>query len=274
MHSSLPRQLENFNFGNWSLLIKLFESLERRVLRSCDALIVIDSELEAYVRGFDLKAEPVRIENLALHLYSQAMIPDSIQQLKQKLLLNGRLPVVYTGTFERYQGLEMLLESIRTVKTFVPEVFFIFVGGKPYQIQALLAQTRQEQVEKHVYFTGIVPIHEAMAYLELAEVVVSSRVSGTAVPLKIYSYLQAGKPILATRLPAHTQVLNDEIALLVEPTAAALAMGIVKLLRTPALRESLGEKAQQFAREHHHGADNLTKVDNLYRNLQPMSALS
>jgi hypothetical protein len=49
MHSSLPRQLENFNYGNNRVLIRLFEILERWVLRTCTAVITIGSDLAAYV---------------------------------------------------------------------------------------------------------------------------------------------------------------------------------------------------------------------------------
>jgi glycosyltransferase involved in cell wall biosynthesis len=74
--------------------------------------------------------------------------------------------------------------------------------------------------------------------------------------MKSYSYLAAGKAILATRIPAHTDVLDDECALLVEPTASNLAEGLRALFDDPILRERLGEAAkrrgeQSYSREHH-----------------------
>ena len=44
---------------------------------------------------------------------------------------------------------------------------------------------------------------------------VSPRIRGTNTPLKIYSYLRSGKPIVATDLLTHTQVLSPEVARLV-----------------------------------------------------------
>ncbi|NIP26552.1 MAG: glycosyltransferase family 4 protein, partial [Phycisphaerae bacterium] len=84
-----------------------------------------------------------------------------------------------------------------------------------------------------------------------AEILVSPRTEGTSVPLKIYSYLQSGKPIVATRLPAHTQVLDDSMAVLVEPTSESLAEGIVCLMKNKEFGYRLGEKAQQVSREHY-----------------------
>ena len=73
---------------------------------------------------------------------------------------------------------------------------------------------------------GIVPPEEAIAYLTIAEVLVSPRADGTSIPLKIYSYLHSGKPIVATKYGVHTQLLSDKIAYLSEPTKESLAEGI------------------------------------------------
>ena len=55
-------------------------------------------------------------------------------------------------------------------------------------------------------------------FLDAADVLVSPRSRGTNTPLKIYQYLRSGRPIVATRLLTHTQVLSDEIAILTAPT--------------------------------------------------------
>ena len=56
-----------------------------------------------------------------------------------------------------------------------------------------------------------------MVYLAYAAVLISPRLDGTTTPLKIYSYLHANKPIVATNITAHTQLLSPETAVLVEP---------------------------------------------------------
>jgi glycosyltransferase involved in cell wall biosynthesis len=46
-------------------------------------------------------------------------------------------------------------------------------------------------------------------------------------PLKIYEQLDSGKPLVATRIPSHTQVLNEEVAFLADPQPGAFAEQIV-----------------------------------------------
>jgi len=67
----------------------------------------------------------------------------------------------------------------------------------------------------------------------MADVLTSPRTAGTNTPLKVYEQLMSGKPLVATRIPAHTQVLSDEHAFLVEPTVEDLARGIIEALSNP-----------------------------------------
>jgi len=93
---------------------------------------------------------------------------------------------------------------------------------------------------------------------------VSPRIAGTSIPLKIYSYLHAGKAILATRVPAHSQVLNDEIALLVDPTPQALAEGVLRLAGDPEVRRGLAQNSKDFARRRYDLAVYTSDLEALY----------
>jgi glycosyltransferase involved in cell wall biosynthesis len=77
-----------------------------------------------------------------------------------------------------------------------------------------------------------------------------------------------GKPILATRLPAHTMVLDDSTALLVEPEAAAFVEGLLALIRNPELRQQIGLRGQALAREKFDAASYLEKLRRVYQGLE------
>jgi len=269
MHSSLPKQLANFNFGNVWPIVKLFETLENAVIKSCDALITIGSDLEEHARTIKPSVKQVMIENLPMQHTGAEMDDGLVEQLRAQLNLAGKVPIVYTGTFERYQGLDLLLESAAIVKQQHPEAIFVMVGGKPHQVEQWKAEARRLNLGESMIFTGIVPVDKVRAYMELADILVSPRTEGLSVPLKIYTYLHSGKPIVATRLLAHTLVLNDETAVLAEPNKDAYAEGILKLLRDPALRERVGAAAQKLAAEQYDPANYKTKLERIYREVQP-----
>ena len=101
-------------------------------------------------------------------------------------------------------------------------------------------------------------------YLAAIDNLVSPLSRGKNTPLKIYSYLRSGKPIVATRLLTHTQVLDDDIAMLTEPEPEAFAGGIVALLRDPKLAARLGDNARRRADEKYSYEKYLEKTRRLF----------
>jgi glycosyltransferase involved in cell wall biosynthesis len=264
MHSSLPRQLANSKYGHWPLVVRLFKLLERWSLQTCDAALTIDADLEAYVCAIRPDIRQARVENLAISSKQKETELSVINSLKDNGNLNSKAAVVYTGTFEPYQGVDLLLASAQRVMALYPRVVFVLVGGSPVQIAHWRQVARERGIADCTVFVGTVPLDEAIDYLAIADVLVSPRSEGTSVPLKIYSYLHSGKPIVATNSAAHTQVLNDEIAVLVEPTSEALAGGILVLLQDPELGRRIGTAAREFAEARYSFKDYVAKLAQIY----------
>jgi glycosyltransferase involved in cell wall biosynthesis len=269
MHSSLSQQLGNFGYGKYRPLVKLFEMLERWTVRTCDGVITVSANLEQRVRAINPTVNVLRIENIPLEAILAGSCRYSAVELKQRLGLNGHFPIVYTGSLERYQGIDLLIESADFVIKRYPDIKFVFVGGSSEQTAYWKNELRKRGLEDWVLFVGVVPTDEVSTYLEMAEILVSARTRGTLVPLKIYSYLLSGKPIVATDVHAHTEVLNRDIAVLVEPTKEAFGQGILELIQSPELRRCLGSRAHRHAEANYGWPDYLAKVDHIYQTLQP-----
>lgn len=247
MHSSLPRQLEKFRFGDWWPIVNLFERLERKVILSADAVITIDEDLEAHVKTINPRVHCINIVNLAVQDLLNLQEPDLVQKHKARLWLEGRFPIVYTGTLERYQGIGLLIDSMRIVRQSHAEALLIIVGGTPEQVAYWQDYVNALRLNDVVVFTGRVTLDESLDFIDLAEILVSPRTDGTATPLKIYSYVRSGKPIVATNVRAHAQILHDEVAVIVEPTGEAFAEGLVRVIESPELRASLSQQVQSLA---------------------------
>jgi glycosyltransferase involved in cell wall biosynthesis len=89
------------------------------------------------------------------------------------------------------------------------------------------------------------------AYLAQADFLVSPRVKGKNTPMKIYSYLDSGKALLATNLPTHTQVLTEDVAMLAAPSPRDFSRGVLRLAEDRALRQKLGQAGKQLIAERH-----------------------
>src|SRR5215203_2734079 len=220
MHSSLPQQLTNFAFSRSRTLSRLFGWMERFVIRKSRVVIVICPHLEQTVREIDGTVPTVLIENSPGS--GEAPVAGSGARIRQELGLEPAGPIVlYTGTFEAYQGLDLLFAAAAQVGRERPDVRFVLAGGRPEQIAAARNQAAAAGAARSVVFAGQRPADEIPAYLDAADVLVSPRSNGTNTPLKIYQYLRAGRPIVATRLLTHTQVLTDEVAFLTDATPDA-----------------------------------------------------
>ena len=122
-------------------------------------------------------------------------------------------------------------------------------------------------LQEHVLFLDVVSPAQSMVYLAYAAVLISPRLDGTTTPLKIYSYLHANRPIVATNITAHTQVLSPETAILVEPNKDAFAGGILRVLRDPELAECIAKNAHELARQKFTHQDYISKVRQIYQSL-------
>ncbi len=249
MHSSLPEQLSNFRFSRSRLLRWLFDVGERWCIRGSDAVIVICPYLKDVVGRVDPDRPSFLIENSPLAESGEPAGAAEVSNLRRSLGLDNAKIILYTGTFEAYQGFELLMDAIQKVVQQEPQAHLLMVGGHPEQVRDAEQLARNKGLEGKVTFTGQRPPSEMTLYLSVGDILVSPRSRGTNTPLKIYSYLRAGKPIVATRLLTHTQVLNDDVAALTEPQPEAFAEAMVALIREPERARNLGQNARRLSEE-------------------------
>jgi glycosyltransferase involved in cell wall biosynthesis len=246
MHSSLPQQLSNFAFSRSRALKWAFTWMERFVIRRSRVVVVICPHLQEVVRGIEPAVPSVLIENAPGS--GDTPVAGSGAGIREQLDLPADAPVVlYTGTFEAYQGLDLLFDAARHVIGRRPDAKFVLAGGRPAQIAIAREQAQKAGIAGATIFAGQRPAEEVPLFLDAADVLVSPRSTGTNTPLKIYQYLRSGRPIVATRLLTHTQVLDDNVSILTAPTAEAFAEGILSALADPVLARGVGDRARQLA---------------------------
>ena len=261
MHSSLPQQLGNFGKYNLAPIRRLFERLEKYVLESCDGVITICADLADAVRTMGVQVPHSMIENTA---DDTKVFPATEVQVRAKFSLNDKKIVLYTGTFEAYQGLDLLIDAFKEVVATNPDAHLLMVGGRPEQIDALRERVKNLQLADFVTFSGTVPSSEIPSYLKSADVIASPRSSGTNTPLKLYGYMRSGVPLVATDKYTHTQTLDPAVAHLVPATASGMAQGILKLLNDREYAMELARKGIEKAEQKYSDEAYLDRVNRFY----------
>ena len=253
MHSSLPQQLVNFQFTKSKLLIGVFEWLESKSLENADAVITICPELAKHAIA--------RLQDPNKHFLIENSIFDEVKlkktsnrdllnetSLPKSLPFDDRPVIVYAGTFEKYQGIEILIQAFQKVRENRPEAFLLMIGGSPEQVSRFQKLAHDLGLRDHCVFTGSLNQAQTRCLTSRATILTSPRTSGNNTPLKIYEQLASGIPLVATRILSHTQVLNDEICFLVDPNSGDMANGIVEVFTDSKKRQEKSENAKSLYR--------------------------
>lgn len=233
MHSSLPLQIRDWKFSDREWVVRLFAWVERFTLRHSLAAVAISPGVaDAAHRAAPAIPVVTIVNRFAVDAPASA---DEAARVRRELGVgpNERL-VLYTGSFVALQALDLLLEAVPLVAARVPEARFALVGGQAAQIAALEPLARRLGVADRVRLVETRPQTEMPAYMRAADVLVSPRVQGINPPGKLFSYLDSGRPIVATDTPVHNQILTTGCAILTPPTAAGLADGLITALRDSA----------------------------------------
>lgn len=258
MDSSLAQQMADAN-----VLFRLFspvlKSMERRLIsRSLDTVPVCEA-LAVLARAGGARS---------IHL-----LPD-ISLLRD----NGIQPIevdtppppsktpsfMYVGNLEAYQGVPLLLEATARCMKQKQTIQVHIIGGRPEHIKARKRDCARLGIAGVVHFWGPRPLGMMGPLFQYADVLVSPRIQGQNTPMKLYSYLDSGKPVLATRLETHTQVVDDDCAMLAGPTPNAFAQAMITLCKDPALRARLAARARTLIETHHTHEAYLERVRRLY----------
>lgn len=238
--SSIPEQLSHSPLARGGILPRLARALETHAFRHAAAAITVCRSLTDGVRAQAPQTPVFQVEDPPLVDPATPPDPRDVARLRETLGL-GRGPVVlYSGNFEPYQGVDLLLDAAGQVES----AKFVFMGGERREIEAMRARSVWAGAAERCVFAGKRPPAELPAFLALADVVVSPRRRGANTPFKVYTYMASGRPLVATRIPTHTQLLDDTLAFLVEPSPEGLARGIEEALADPATAARRAEKAR------------------------------
>jgi len=258
MDSSMPRQIAD-RHPLLRPLLPIMHSCESAALR--DALVVVPMCDELAGTARNAGANEVRVlRDISLLNRSASSVQTN---LRRDLRIAGTM-FLYLGNLEPYQGIDLLLRSFALAREQIPDAVVVVAGGRETDISRYKAVTAQLGLSGSVHFTGPRPVAEMASLFAEADVLLSPRVQGGNTPMKVYSYLDSGKAVLATRLSTHTQVMDDSIALLADPDPASFAAGMVRLGKDPSLRAKLGQAAHRLAQEYYSPAAYERAFDSLY----------
>lgn len=179
-------------------------------------------------------------------------ISENKKEAREKLgLENEGQIVLYTGHLYGWKGVDTLALAAKKL----PHVKFVFVGGRIWDdVPEFLS--RYEGV-RNIKVTGHRPYKELALWQKAADVLVLPNSGKEDIsrfytsPMKLFSYMASGRPIIASDLPSIREVVSKEAVLFVPADdSSALAKEIGVLLEDPLLQKKLSEKALEEVKIH------------------------
>lgn len=197
-----------------SLRYRATRALETHALQRADAVMVICDGLRREFESRGIAAEKITVipnavetETFAFHASPQ---PDP--QLRRELGLEGATVLGFVGSFYAYEGLDLLLRALPTLRERRPDVRVLLVGGGP-QEAPLKALAAELGVADRVVFTGRVPHAQVQRYYDQIDLLVyprhSMRLTELVTPLKPLEAMAQGHVFIASDVGGHHELVRD-----------------------------------------------------------------
>lgn len=222
--------------------------------RLAHRIVVLTSGLAAMVeRRYGARPERVRI--VASGTDVSVIRPREQQACRRTLGLPVDTPViVFAGVLYEHQGVRTLLAAAPDIIRRTPGAALLVVGDGPARA-ALETDARARGLDGVARFVGRVPYHRLALYLGAADCCVAPFAAGRgeASPLKLFDYMAAARPVVASAIPSIADLITKSQAIVPVPPddPARLADAVVELLRDPARSGLLGEAGRRWVQAHH-----------------------
>jgi glycosyltransferase involved in cell wall biosynthesis len=265
LDSSMPRQIVD-KFPLARPLLPIMAHLESEAIRDAIHVVPMCDSLGTFAKeaGATHVTTLHDISLLDLDSPKQDLSP---ARIRERCNATGPL-ALYVGNLVAYQGIDLLLDSLCIARQRCPDLQLAVVGGAATDIKRYRRKAASLHLTAAVHFLGPEPITRMQACFAEADVLVSPRIAGENTPMKIYSYLASGKPVVATDLPTHTQVMNRSVGFLADATPADFADALLTAVTHTDQAKERSEAARQLIDQYYSERAYKDKVRQIYRQVE------
>lgn len=220
--------------------------------RAADRVIAFTPQMRQYLLRMGVKAERIVIfkSGASLDVYRPGVDgPDRRQELG---IAPGERLLYFMGWLYDFSGLCEIVRAVSQNPALLNGARFVIVGdGDIYH--KLQAAVEQHGLAGRVILTGHRPYKEIPSLLAAADVCLLPRLENETtreiVPQKLYEYLAAGKPVVASRLPGIVAEFGTDSGIVYADHPVQALEKALELTRCPEDARRLALAARRHAEE-------------------------
>ena len=197
-----------------SLRYRLTRALETYVFKRVNGITTICNGLKQDIAARNIGQTPIQVIPNAVNADEFTIHFADVKSLRDQYRLGHSYVAGFIGSFYAYEGLDLLIEAMRTMSTSDLDVKVLLVGGGPEE-DNLRAQVKRLGLDDKVVFTGRVPHEQVDRYYDLIDVLVyprvSARLTDIVTPLKPLEAMAMGKVFIASDVGGHVEVVPERL---------------------------------------------------------------
>lgn len=254
-------------FHKRSPLMSLFKWIERFIDRRADAIITSsDQGRQELVNAWGIPANTV--SNLIDGVDTEVFRPHTQSEVRRELGIAAEVKlVVYLGLFNRYQGVDLLLDAISIVKSKCSDVRFLLMG---FPDEEYRKKAQMMGIDDVITFTGRVQYERAAFFLSAGDLAVSPKLAQTEANGKLFNYMACGLPTVAFDSHINREILGDTGIYVDYGNAAALADALIVSVSDSEGMLSFSKKVRDRAIKMHSWDSRSLQLEMIYRDLLMM----
>lgn len=218
--------------------------LDRWLARRSDAIAVNSEAVKSFYTKVGIPAEKIVVVANAIEPRSEVNVDCAVADLRIELDLPADVPTIgFVGRLWPQKRVQDLIWAADILRIGGWNFHLLIVGDGPRRA-ALERLTRTLDLKRMVHFLG--HRSDARTLIDLMDVaVIPSKFEG--MPNVALEAMQAGKPVVATRIPGMDEVVQDGVtgSLVPPKRPMELARAISKLLNEPDRRNDMGRLGRQ-----------------------------
>lgn len=242
---------------------KVWTKIERSIFPKLKHVFTVnDSIAELYEKDYGIRPEVIR------NIPNKNSLPPVKTRQKLNLPEDKKIVILQGAGINIDRGAEELLEAIT-----IMENTLLLIVGTGDVIDKLKARALKADLKDKVIFTGRLPYNEMMQYTQVADVGVTLDKDTNinykfSLPNKIFDYLNAGIPVLATNLPEIKKIITGyTVGLLIDNLQPdTIKKGLETIWKENERYLTLKVNAQKASNELNWEND-ASKLVNTYRNI-------